>query len=41
MGSKIKRFEDLEVWKEAMRLAVTLYKQLTTCKDFGLRDQLQ
>ncbi len=41
MGSKIERFEDLEVWKEGVRLAVALYKQLATCKDFGLRDQLQ
>ena len=24
-----------------MRLAVALYKQLTSCKDFGLRDQIQ
>ena len=41
MGSKVGRFEDLEVWKEGMRLAVALYKQLAFCKDFGLRDQLQ
>ena len=34
-------FEELEVWKRSCRLAVTLYQTLETCKDFGLRDQMQ
>jgi len=41
MGSPIKKFEDLEVWKVSMRLTVDLYRELTDCTDFGLHDQLQ
>jgi len=37
----IEKFEDLNVWKEAMRLSVDVYKVLNKCKDFGLRDQMQ
>jgi len=41
MVEKIEKFEDLNVWKEAMRLSVELYKSLKDCKDYGLRDQIQ
>lgn len=41
MSEKIKKFEDLEVWKESMRLAVKIYDRLRDCRDFGLRDQMQ
>ena len=37
---KVKQFEDLEVWKESMRLTVEIYNQLKSCKDFSLRDQI-
>ncbi|MEE9431400.1 MAG: four helix bundle protein [Melioribacteraceae bacterium] len=37
----IEKFEDLNVWKESMRLSVNVYKALKNCKDFGLRDQMQ
>lgn len=37
----INRFEDLEVWKEGMRLAVEIYRSLSSCRDYGLRDQMQ
>ncbi len=37
----VSRFEDLEVWKEGMRLAVKIYKGLSGCGDYGLRDQMQ
>ena len=40
MGN-IEKFEDLEVWKEGVRLSVDIYKVLQGCKDYGLRDQLQ
>jgi len=40
MGN-IEKFEDLEVWKEGVRLTVDIYKALQGCKDFSLRDQLQ
>jgi len=33
-------FEDLEVWKRASNLAVRVYEELRTCKDFGLKDQM-
>ena len=41
MSKKIEKFEDLNVWKEAMNLSVNVYKVLNNCKDFGLRDQMQ
>lgn len=37
----IARFEDLQVWKEGMQLAVRTYESLATSRDFGLRDQMQ
>ena len=41
MVNKIKKFEDLQVWKEGMQLATKIYKSLINCRDFGLRDQMQ
>ena len=38
---QINKFEDLEVWKEGMRLASNIYQVLSSCRDFGLRDQMQ
>lgn len=42
--AKIERFEDLEIWKKAEAIAVTIYK-LTGMpgikNDFGLKDQIQ
>jgi len=38
---KVCRFEDLEAWKEGMRLAARIYGILRDCRDFGLRDQMQ
>jgi four helix bundle protein len=40
----VKRFEDLEVWKEARRLTHEIYQLTKTanfCKDFSLRGQIQ
>jgi four helix bundle protein len=40
---KIQKFEDLEVWKNAMQIAVDVYKISSTgklCKDYGLKDQI-
>ncbi len=34
------RFEDLEVWKRAVRLSVDAYNQLRDLKDFGFKDQI-
>lgn len=33
-------FEDLEVWQRSSRLAVRLYEVLSTCRDYGLKDQM-
>lgn len=38
---KITRFEDLDVWKRAARIAVSIYEALETTKDYGFKDQLQ
>ncbi|MBE7447217.1 MAG: four helix bundle protein [Planctomycetia bacterium] len=40
-SGKVEKFEDLEVWKEGMRLAQNLYQTLRDCRDYGLRDQMQ
>lgn len=34
-------FEELEVWKRACQLAVTIYQSLRDCKDYALKDQMQ
>ena len=34
-------FEDLEVWKRACQMAVTVYSLLKDCRDFSFRDQMQ
>ncbi len=41
MTTKIKKFEDLDVWKESMRLTVDIYKIFSNCKDYSFRDQVQ
>ena len=41
MEKNIKKFEDLNVWKESMQLTVDIYKLLKDCKDYGLKDQIQ
>jgi four helix bundle protein len=41
---KIERFEDIEAWKEACKLAEKVYeitKNREFSRDFGLRDQIQ
>lgn len=41
---KIERFEDLEVWNDARRLANLVYeltKKRDFAKDYGLRDQMR
>ena len=34
------KFEDLEVWKRAARLATEIYKATAVLKDWGFRDQI-
>lgn len=40
MGNRYLRFEELEVWQEAMQLCKKVYSALKNCKDFGLKDQM-
>jgi four helix bundle protein len=37
----VTKFEDLEVWQEALQLSIQLYHELKDCRDFSLRDQMQ
>ncbi len=41
MSPPVNRFEDLEVWKEGMQLAVRVYRVMEKSRDFGLKDQMQ
>lgn len=41
MAVKIEKFEDLNVWKEAMRLASDIYKSLFGWKDFSFINQIR
>jgi len=34
------RFENLEVWKEGMRLSVNIFKAADNFKSYGLKDQM-
>ena len=34
-------FEELEVWKRACLLAVSVYELLEPCRDYGIKDQMQ
>jgi len=41
MRQKVEKFEDLSIWQEGVDLASEIYLTLSSCKDFGLRDQMQ
>jgi four helix bundle protein len=44
MVNEVKQFEDLEAWKEAKQVVVSIYRLTADpvlAKDFGLKDQLQ
>ncbi len=38
---KFAGFEDLEIWKESMRLCIKVYNLIKNCKDYGFKDQIQ
>ena len=38
---KVQRFEDLKVWKDAMRLTSQIYGEFSSLRDYGFRDQIQ
>jgi len=35
------RFEDLEIWQEARRLNLSVYRALEKCTDYSFRDQMR
>ncbi len=39
MKNSIEKFEDLNVWQEAMQLAKDIYQVFAQCNDYGFRDQ--
>lgn len=40
MTTKIEKFEDLEVWQNAISLSVDIYTKFQGCKDYSLKDQI-
>ncbi len=34
------KFEDMDVWKQASRLSVCIYKELSNLTDYGFKDQI-
>ena len=40
MSNKIEKFEDLEVWQNAIELSIEVYSKFRECKDFAFRDQI-
>lgn len=38
---KIECFEDLEIWKESMKLCTNIYSLMNKCKDYSFKDQIQ
>ena len=41
MSNKIQKYEDLDVWKESIRLVSLIYSEFKTSKDYGLKSQIQ
>ncbi len=39
--AKFDSFEDLEIWKEGMRLTLKVYNLMRNCKDYAFKDQIQ
>ena len=35
------QFEDLDIWKESMRITLRVYEVMKLCKDFSFKDQIQ
>ena len=40
MTTKIEKFEDLDVWQNAISLSVDVYSKFQNCKDYSLKDQI-
>ena len=37
----LRSFKDLTVWQKAEKLSLSVYKEFTTCRDYGFKDQIQ
>ena len=37
---KIEKFEDLEVWQNAIALSIDVYRKFQSCKDYYFKDQI-
>jgi len=37
---KIKRFEDILVWKKAIKFSLKVYRAFRNCKDYSFKDQI-
>lgn len=40
MTAKIEKFEDLDVWQNAISLSVDIYSKFQNCKDYSFKDQV-
>jgi four helix bundle protein len=40
MTTKIEKFEDLDVWQNAIELSVNIYRILKDCRDYSFKDQI-
>jgi len=40
MAAKVEKFEDLEVWQNAIALSIDVYRKFQNCKDYSLKDQI-
>lgn len=38
---KVVKFEDLNVWKESMQLAVMIYESIKNFRNYGLKNQME
>ena len=34
-------YENLDVWKRSLELSINIYQVLKSCKDYGLKDQME
>ncbi len=40
MKTKVEKYEDLDVWQNAIELSILIYEKLKLCKDYSFRDQI-
>jgi len=40
MNNRVEKFEDLDVWQNAIELSINIYKLLKDCRDYSFKDQI-